>query len=169
VAKPNPKEEAIASEPKREEPRQALAQVRMLSGQTLVTGGWQTAPGRLTFVFVTPETTPAGTVVLRSSFYEVPEALWRELGLSEFRSESKTSKLNSVIGGPEANAFIAALKQTDGVKLLSSPIVGVIDGQSGSISVSGAKEGDLSVELLPKIVSAEEGLDLDVRAQFVPR
>jgi hypothetical protein len=160
--------DSAAVDPKTSEPPfTAPVRTRVGYGQTLVTGGWATGRDKVTFVFVTPEPDDAsGVVTYRSTFVEIPEQLILELGLGDFISDGKTSSLSDPLDGPEARLFLAALKESDGVNVLSTPTVMTRDGRQAKVNLGSPIGSLISLEFQGTMDRIGQALDLELIAEM---
>lgn len=106
--------------------------------ETLVTGGWEITPGKMTFALVTPVFIDAagnliatgkqgGQITLDTKFVE--------FAMDRMDAES-TTKLNSGrLSTTDAQALFEHFEKTEGVDILGSPKVVTLDGRQAQVSV----------------------------------
>jgi len=87
----------------------ARVTARVASGDTMVTGGWATAPGRRSLVFITPvidtANPEAGEVSVRLNEVDVPEDALRLIGRGDFVTDRHESSLQTVLSEQEASSY----------------------------------------------------------------
>ena len=164
---------------------EANAQVTVPSGQTLVLGGWTTAPGKLTLVFVKPnilELSSAdriGSIMLECRFIELSEEV-----LAKAASEVSLASLNKKIDGEEsftpglfseknAAQILAILEADARTSVVGAPRIQTGDGISAIMSATEQKvvEGreyplGLSLEVAPSIGADGSSVKLNVTARL---
>jgi RNA polymerase sigma factor (sigma-70 family) len=127
----------------------AKAEAQVPRGQSLLTGGWQTEPGKRTFVLVTPteidavgnavlESSPAGQVTIETWWIEVQNSSLSNAALIQIESSSDASNTQKVLSKEETQNLLSDLKKQGGVDLLSTPKVTTLFGRQARISVEDA-------------------------------
>jgi len=121
---------------------------RVAAGQTLVSGGWVSEPGKRIFMLSTPTNTPDGSsVLIESRLLEVSDAVWEKLGLERLRETPLHAAMN-VLGVPETAELINKLKDMDGVAILAAPRIATANLQEATISTEssgGAANGGANI------------------------
>ena len=186
---------ARANEPAAADPGQprlttfsGTARASLERGQTLVMGGWPTAPGKRTLLLLTPETATAGdesTVVVGGVYAQVPEGMLTEKGREQFHSfarealpsgvsalklsqifveavQDRQASPSGVLAPDQAKLFMEALQKVDGVDILSAPKVATTSGREASISIGDANGSGLNMTLLPVLSADGRTVDLSV-------
>ncbi len=161
-----------AKEPADDDPGQprlttfsGTARASLERGQTLVMGGWPTAPGKRTLMLLTPEAGATGsqnTVLVGSLYVQVPEAMLSETGWESFRSLSPEASPSGVLAAEQTKAFMEALEKRDGVEILSAPRVSTLSGREACISIGSANGPGLTAKLLPVLSADGRTVDLSV-------
>jgi hypothetical protein len=158
------------------QPLTAGVSVRVSSGQTLVTGGWRTEPGKRAFVFVTPvvdeKPDQPGRVVFRSEILEMTDDVLQQSGLSDFTTDARDSSLAGLYSADHARTFRQAMQSLEGVRSDSQTLIAYEGGPArfrlgGPSSVNTpAGNTEAVIELVPQIAPGGEGVDLTVRAEL---
>jgi RNA polymerase sigma factor (sigma-70 family) len=157
------------------EPRVLSASVsaRVPNGQTLVTGGWASADGKRTFVFMTPlpDTTSGEDhqVVVKSLFVEVTEETLAGTGLNGLTSDTDNSSLAGLYTASEFHTLLAALELSGGAEILSAPGISTLDGRQGQLSVMEKDGSGTVLDILPKIAPEGDAIDLLLGVQVPPK
>jgi hypothetical protein len=147
-------------------------------GSTLATGGWMTAAGRYSIVLLTPELMGEAEgerqVLVTTTFAEAPEEVWRQCGLMELTTESAAATDGILLKPEEAQRILGLLKETDGVDVLASPRVGVIDGNQGRIASFGPSQltrrvVEASADFIPRLSPDGQMVDLTILAELGER
>lgn len=141
------------------------ARASLERGQTLVMGGWPTAPGKRTLMLLTPEANATGslsTVLVGSLYVQVPEAMLAETGWEPFRSLTPEASASGVLAAEQTKAFMEALEKRDGVDILSAPRVTTLSGREACISIGNANGPGLTATLLPVLSADGRTVDLSV-------
>jgi hypothetical protein len=155
------------------------------AGHTLLLGGWETKPGRRTFILTSPsrmnasgqETLDANAnqVMIASYIVELTEAAAHELGLSKFApANGDQDGIHQLLGSEEIQDLLKRIKETEGADLLSSPRILTGNGVQGSISITESFQAPNGHELhlgpminiLPNIDSKTDGIELAVKAEM---
>jgi RNA polymerase sigma factor (sigma-70 family) len=161
--------------PEAVEPRVLSASVsaRVPNGQTLVTGGWASADGKRTFVFMTPlpDTTSGEDhqVVVKSLFVEVTEETLAGTGLNGLTSDTDNSSLAGLYTASEFHTLLAALELSGGAEILSAPGISTLDGRQGQLSVMEKDGSGTVLDILPKIAPEGDAIDLLLGVQVPPK
>jgi len=128
--------------------------------QTLVTGGWSTAPGMHTFILMTPNIDPAdgvntqvatdgskfdipnAKITFNTCTIEVPDTMLNQFGLGQLQADGRDSSVQSVLAAADAETLLNALKTAPDGVVVSHGLITTADGISATMSVSGT--GDSS-------------------------
>jgi RNA polymerase sigma factor (sigma-70 family) len=157
----------------------ATLQSTLDPGQTLITGGWPTKPGKRTLVFVTPQLEASAgarsNVLLKTMFVEGAEDTLAALGLAAYKADGEESSLGGLLNPAEADSLFAALKQAPGIEILSAPRVTTADGQQTQVAVTelrgvpGTQDtvpiGPM-IDLLPRLSPDGKAIDLVLQAKL---
>lgn len=151
---------------------QAIIRTRVGSGDTLVTGGWISGPGKRIFVLATPSILGenADQVNINTKVVEVPEAVLPEVGFDTFRTEGAESSLQQVIAAAQVAILLKRLQATDGADLIAQSGISVSDGHQGQVrtsneqTIDGAKV-DLGpvIDIIPVISGDKKAIDLTLQ------
>lgn len=149
-------------------------------GATLVTGGWEIAPGRRCLILLRPELMDTGSrvdrqILVTSTFAEASEEVWFELGLEHLFAETSLVSDAYVADPSEAKAILERLKDAENASILAAPRVGVFDGQQAQISSLGRGPGSWSglvsatADVIPRLTADGNAVDLTVLAELAER
>ena len=140
------------------------AEVVLQQGETLITGGWETSPGRRTLVFASPAIIdPAGNldpsgnqVVVRTHFIEMTDAILQSIAAQQ--QAGQDGLVRATFNQTRTAEVLEQLKNTAGVDILSAPSVTTLDGRQAQVAVQEARTFDgqqysigPSVDLIPVI------------------
>jgi hypothetical protein len=165
-----------ASAPGAVEPFRAEVTARVGSGQTLVTGGWTTEPGKHAFFFVTPVVDPKpdqpGRIIFSSEILEMTDDVLDQSGLKDYTTEARDSSLAGLYTVDQARAFRQAMQGLEGVKSESQVHAAFEGGTTkfrlgfpSSTNAPSQRAGPL-VELLPRITPGANSVDLTIRSEL---
>jgi type II secretory pathway component GspD/PulD (secretin) len=158
----------------------AKAQANVGDGQTLVTGGWPTTPGKRALFLVTPQVAAVSDgsqqqITFSTVVFEAAEEVLASLGMDSFKADSKESSLQGVLTAAESGVLLKALKATPGVDVLSAPRVITLDGRQAQIqdtqlkTVPGCSEpvsiGPM-INLLPRLSEDHKSVEVTVQVQL---
>ncbi len=148
---------------------QANLRVLVGDGQTLLTGGWASKPGRRMFVLVTPDVTGqnGNQVDLRTKIIELPETSLAQVGLNGMEATGDDSSLQQILPPGGAESLLQALSQTPGAQLVSQSRVRTLSGRQCAVSISndqGQPQGP-DIGLLPIISKDKRSIDLSLQSQ----
>ena len=144
----------------------ASVDAELTRAQTLVTGGWETSPGKRTFILIEPTLIdPAGNEVLidpaeasrtqilvQSKFIEVPEQALQALGLNDVAADGNESSERLVLSRDQSVRLLQTLGNSPGMDILSAPRVITLNGQQAQVSVAEEKRiGNETYQLGPSI------------------
>jgi RNA polymerase sigma factor (sigma-70 family) len=145
------------------------------AGQTLVTGGWSTQPGKRIFLLAVPSLAGDKTnqVQIITRFVEVPDTALADFGLDALKLDADgTSLKQQILSADAAAGFWKAFQQTDGVQFLDAPGVTTLDGQTASVRsyqaqvINGATQDiGRSVTVTPVISSDKTTIDLTLQTR----
>jgi len=153
------------------------AEVMLQRGETLITGGWETSPGRRTLVFASPviidaagNADPSGNqIVVRTHFVEMADAVLQSI--DPHQQARHDGLVRATFDESRTQEVLEQLKNTAGVDILSAPAVTTLNGRQAQVAVQDARTFDgqqhwigPSVDLVP--VVAENGA---VRLTVAPR
>jgi hypothetical protein len=149
----------------------------LLSGQTLVAGGWSTADGKRTLLLVEPVIGGAdmpGTITIQARFAEMPEEVLSKTGLGGIKSNTKESSAHSILNPELAAQLVATLQSSEGVNILSVPSVSTLDGRQAQIKTVNLRtfgpgethEMGPVVNIVPNLSPDGRSVELNVIAQL---
>jgi hypothetical protein len=158
--------------------------------QTLLTGGWQTSPGKRTFMLLTPNIDPTegstiqtatdgstfempnAKVTVDSHLIEMPETMLAPLGLDQFKTDSQDSSVQTIFAASDAEALLNSIATNEGV-VIANPRIISADGIKSTISASGS--GDLSdgapvysISLTPNLTADKTAVNMAIEARLMP-
>jgi RNA polymerase sigma factor (sigma-70 family) len=155
------------------------------AGHTLLLGGWETKPGKRTFVLTSPyrmdavgnvtSDPNANQVTIESYIVELTEAAAHKLGLSQFAPANGDQEgLHQLFRNEETQDLLKRIKETEGADLLSSPRISTLSGRQAAVSIAEPFQAPNGHELqvgpeisiLPKIDSKTDGIELAVKAEM---
>jgi RNA polymerase sigma factor (sigma-70 family) len=174
------------------QPFTAAFTTRLGDKQTLVTGGWSTAPGMRTFMLMTPNIDPAegvttqvatdgskfdmpnAKVTFNTSTVELPETMLAQFGLDQLKADGNDSSVQSVLAAADADALIDALKTPPDNVWVSHGKITTADGMSASMSMIGDSsdagtpaDGQYTIGLTPTLTADKTAVNLGVNLQVV--
>jgi RNA polymerase sigma factor (sigma-70 family) len=161
------------------QPFTAALTARIPTGQTLLTGGWSTAPGKRSFVLMTPVVNSfAGAtpqVTVGTSTVELPETMLFRLDLAQLTTEGHESSVERLLNPAQAGALLDFLQHPpDGVLVTHSKIT-ADDGIASQMTVSpdSAANGEtpvpgFSISFTPSVTADHAGVDLAIKAELTP-
>jgi hypothetical protein len=158
---------------------ETTSEVLLQPGETFVTGGWETSPGKRTLVFASPtvidaagNVDPAGNqITLRTRFVEMPEAVLQSL--NPHQSPRSDGIIEATFNENRTEELFERLRNTSGVDMLEPPPVTTLPGRQTQIAAQDAltfdgekhwvgpmvdfvpaiaQNGAVSLNLAPKIV-----------------
>lgn len=148
-------------------------------GNALVWGGWQSSTGRMGFAIAIPTLDPTGSGVVQvaTKWIEMSDA-W--LGISddqaikvELETLLRASREQATLTPDQLAALLKALEQSQGIDLLSAPIITVSSGRAASIAVTetrstpnGPVEFGPVMNLTPTISADASSVDLALDAKL---
>jgi RNA polymerase sigma factor (sigma-70 family) len=152
---------------------QASIHAQVGTGQTLLTGGWASEPGKRIFVLATPhiEGENKDQVVIRTKVIEVPESALAKVGLDAFKTEGNESSLQQVLAAEQTDMVLKQLEGTEGADLLAQSSISTTDGRQAQIQtvdeqvVEGVKQtlGPV-IDIVPVISSDKSTIDITLKA-----
>ena len=176
------------------QPFTAAFTTRLGDKQTLVTGGWSTAPGMRTFMVMTPSieaakgtTTqtasdgsqfdlPNAKVTFNTSAIEIPETMLAQLGLDQLTADGNDSSVQSVLAAEDAKALLDVLNSPpDGVRVARGRI-NTADGISATMSMTGVGDSigpdqpagsEYTIGLTPNLTGDPSAINLAVNLQVI--
>ncbi len=161
-----------AETPQAPAPFTVAVSARVGEGQTLVTGGWPTAPGKRTLALVTPTAdssrTNAGQVLITTRLVEAPQDAWTQLGLGDISNEGQQSPPRKILSMEQAGALMASLTNTVECTLLSAPRISTYDGGQARIFTGYGAVGAATVDFLPRLAPDGNAWDLQLNMQLTP-
>jgi hypothetical protein len=136
---------------------------RLGRGQSVVTGGWEIAPGKRGFAFVTPDIQADGTVVLSARILSLPEAAAATVGLGNLVAPGGAAQGYSLAENANLRTVFATLQNTPGAEVLAAPQVRTQPGTDAVIQVGDPTSGTIQLRFNPRMLPDGQGLDLDLQ------
>lgn len=137
------------------------------AGATMTVGGWETKPGVHTFALMTPVAN-GNNITVQTRWVEGPRDVVQ--ALNQFGDQ--VSRGSRMLSAEQAEAFLTALQETEGVNILGSPAVETISGREATITVGQTMPGPnntfvhVGPELvLTPILGADGSIDLSASAK----
>jgi hypothetical protein len=162
--------------------------------QTLVTGGWSTAPGMHTFILMTPNIDPAdgvntqvatdgskfdipnAKITFNTCTIEVPDTMLNQFGLDQFQADGRDSSVQSVLAAADAESLLNALKTPPDGVVVSHGRITTADGIAATMSVSGTGDSspngqaaahEYTIGLTPNLTADQTAVNLSINLQVV--
>jgi hypothetical protein len=153
---------------------QASVRAEVGTGQTLLTGGWSSEPGKRIFIMATPliQGENADQVQITTKVIEVADAALAKVGLDAFTVEGSESSLKQVLRGDQAEELVRVLRETDGVDLLAQPRITTSDGGQAEIQVipeatgAAGQGGGCAINVVPVISGDKTAIDITLQAKL---
>jgi RNA polymerase sigma factor (sigma-70 family) len=189
---PNQNPTAAKNEPSEGAAQPFTATLTALVGkeQTLLAGGWLTAPGKRTFILMTPTINPSdgGTtqvsvgsnpaglsnanVTIKAETIEIPEAMLAQFGIDRFKADGHDSSVQAVLVGVDAETLLKALNSPpDGVVVTHGRIT-ANDGMQTQISFGPDSSSNgqpaassYTIGLTPNLAADRQAVNLSINAQ----
>ncbi|HEX3720266.1 MAG TPA: sigma-70 family RNA polymerase sigma factor [Verrucomicrobiae bacterium] len=176
------------------QPFTAVLTARLGDKQTLVTGGWSTAPGMHTFILMTPNIDaadgvstqvatdgskfdiPNAKIAISTCTVEVPNAMLNQFGLDQFQADGNDSSVQSILAAADAQTLLSALKTPPDGVVVSHGEITTADGISATMSVSGTEasspngqpvSGEYTIGLTPNLTADQAAMDLAINLRVV--
>jgi RNA polymerase sigma factor (sigma-70 family) len=170
------------------QPFTAALTARLGDKQTLVTGGWSTAPGMHTFILMTPNIDPAdgvstqvatdgskfdipnAKIAISTCTVEVPDAMLNQFGLDQFQADGNDSSVQSILATADAERLLTTLKTpSDGVTVVHGEIT-TADGITSTMTTgagdsspnSQAAVSEYTIGLTPNLTTDQTAMDLAI-------
>jgi hypothetical protein len=157
------------------QPFTATLTAHVENGEALLTGGWSTAPGKRTFILMTPAIKEAGRVFVGTYTIEIPEEQLGQFGMYQFKADGRDSSIQNVLNQADSETLLQALKTPpDGVVVTRSNIDSppgihgeITMGQDESSDASSAKPKYL-IGLTSNMSTDQKAVDLSINEQVAP-
>jgi hypothetical protein len=179
-----PKPASAPAAPVPETPRvntfTANVQASVGHGQTLVSGGWSTAPGQRTLILLTPEIGEeegaAKTVKFNSMVVEMPEAVLDTLGLQALKVGDQESSSQQVLTAERMEAVLKMLNDSENVQVLATPAVSTLDGRQAQVQAVELKNLEGSAEpvaigpildIIPTLAEDQQSVELQLQTRLI--
>jgi hypothetical protein len=118
----------------------ATVNVEVDDGMTLITGGWLTAPGRRTFVFMTPTrgTSPDGEgfIQINTKIADLNDESLSQFHLQNMRASSNETDNAGGFEADEARVLFQSIQKEEGAVVLASPSIVTVDGREALVRTS---------------------------------
>jgi hypothetical protein len=141
---------------------------RVPAGQTLISGGWITEPGKRIFMLSAPASTPnaadEGSIDISSQLIEVSEATWKQLGWEQLRSDPQR-EMQGLLDASQTAQLLKTLDEIGEVTVRSSPRIRTANGQEAEIMI-GEVPNDLRIGMLPTQTADKGAFDLSLRVHM---
>lgn len=152
---------------------QANVRSQVGTGQTLMTGGWTSEPGKRIFLLATPRVQGDNNdqVEIKTKIIELPDAALPKVGLDGFTVEGNDSSVKEVIPPEDVEALLKVLEGIEGVKLLAEQNLVTADGRQAEIRTSAQPASDGGkqnlgpmINIVPVISSDKTAIDMTLQA-----
>ncbi len=143
----------------------ATVNVEVDDGMTLITGGWLTAPGRRTFVFMTPTrgTSPDGDgfIQINTKIADLNDESLSQFHLQNMRASSNETDNAGGFEADEANMLFQGIQKAEGAVVLASPSIVTVDGRQATVRTSvsfprngAAAPGQFEIGVVPVVTKS---------------
>ncbi len=172
------------------QPFTASFTARVGDGQTILAGGWSTAPGKRTFVLMTPAIHPAdgatyvgpdsvaipsATVTVEASAIEIPETMLAQFGLDQFKATGRDSPVPTFLSAVDAEALLKMVADApDGVMVTGQRIT-TNDGIQAEVSTRAdpSVNGEpampsRTIGLTPNLSADQKEVSMSINVRIVP-
>jgi RNA polymerase sigma factor (sigma-70 family) len=149
---------------------------RVVSGQTLVVGGWS-MKGMRGYLLVTPvirkgDDIPDGQpLAVQSQVIGAPESFWNEIGWDTAKSDMRRSTLAGVLTPEQADTLLKALKDTKGAEISNTSLAERSNGEYVGVGFGIADDQEtgvlMGIDLYPRIAADGQSVDLEIRPSAV--
>ena len=113
-------------------------------------------------MLTTPASTPnENSIDIQSRLVEVSEALWKQLGWEELRS-NPAQEIQGLLGAAQTAQFLKSLQETVGVEVLSAPRITTANGREAHM-ISGDSENPASLRIGVIPSTTADGASFDLR------
>jgi RNA polymerase sigma factor (sigma-70 family) len=161
------------------QPFTATFTARIPTGQTLLTGGWSTAPGKRSFVLMTPVVNSfAGgnpQVTVTTSTIEMPEAMLSQFDIAQLKAEGRDSSVQTLLNPTGAGTLLKTLNDPPDGVLVTHAKITTADGMASQMTVipDPPANGDppmpaFSISLTPNVTLDHAGVDMAINAELTP-
>jgi hypothetical protein len=175
------------------QPFTASLTARIGDGQTLLTGGWSTAPGKRTFILMTPSINPAdgsttqvtvgpspveipnANVTVRTDTIEIPEGMLAQFGMDQFKADGRDSSVQTVLTLADAGTLLKALNAPPEGVVVTHEKITANDGMQTQMSIGQdpAPDGqpampNYTIGLTPNLTADQKAVNMTINAQVVP-
>jgi DNA repair exonuclease SbcCD ATPase subunit len=104
--------------------------------QTILTGGWKLPSGRRAIVLVALQPGESQQqLTIKSTLLEYTDDAGNALGLAQFNTDGQTTTKAQKLDSAQAEAIMRAAKDSEEIKIVSSPIITTVGGQQAEIQV----------------------------------
>lgn len=146
---------------------------RVISGGTLVVGGWL-KQGMRSYLLLTPvirqgDNAPdAERITVQSQVVTAPETFWSQIGWANAKSEMRRSTLAGVFTCEQLDLLVGALQETKDGMLSNTSTPKGRDGERMALGWSASEDnGDegmlMDIEMYPRITADGQSVDLEIR------
>ena len=118
----------------------ATVNVEVEDGMTLITGGWLTAPGRRTFVFMTPTrgTSPDGEgfIQINTRIADLSDESLSQFHLQNMRANGNETDNAGGFDAEDSRMLFQGIQKAEGAVILASPSIVTVDGREALVRTS---------------------------------
>ena len=171
------------------QPFTATLTARLGDGQTLLTGGWSTAPGKRTFILMTPAIVqadgvhvgpdsvaiPNAQVTVNAHTVEIPEAMLAQFGLDQFKADGRESSVQTVLTAADAETLLKTLSDPHNGVVWTDQTITTRDGRGAEISTIPGPSRDghpalpsYTIGLTPNLTADQKAVNMLINARVVP-
>lgn len=172
---------AVASTASVDRVYSSTGRASLKDGETLVTGGWATEPGKRTWVLVTPSvvsTNGEKLVEFRGKFVNVPDELLTDPFWESLKAGATTNNEAGAMAPEYVGALMDSWRDREDVHVLSCPQVVTLDGGEATLMVGSFLASDentgktdcrqgIKLQVRP-VIGADGMLTLDLSAEVRP-
>lgn len=143
--------------------------------QSLVTGGWKMPSGKRALVFVQPmQESEANQVTVRTRIVAMPENMLSALGFDSLKTDDRLSMRGKTYSAAQTENMFKSLEQTDGVDLVSAPVVTTLSGRQAQVRITEfhtTSSGQNyttgpTIDIIPTVAADGQTVELIVSAQI---
>jgi len=142
---------------------------------SLITGGWQTSPGKRAFALMDASpNADSSQITVRARIVQMPESLAASLGLNELMVGGNQTSDGGVLTPEQTKVIGGTLRTSEGVSMLGAPTVTATPGQAAQISVTqthtlpsgGTYTTGPMLDVLPTLSPDGQGVQLGVTVKL---
>jgi hypothetical protein len=159
------------------EPFTADLSARIGDGQTLITGGWSSAPGMRSYILMTPKIlSPEGEpsqVAVGAHTVTMPEGMLAQYGIDQLKADGRASSVQKTLTSEESQKLLKMLAEPPDGLTVTRAMITTKAGMQSEISVQrdatdAAEPGAVmySIGLTPNLTSDQKGIDMSIKARL---